>query len=43
MINFVLVGIFKLLVEEDYMFSGLIECVVIKGGIIVEGIEFSEE
>ncbi|HEM2210728.1 TPA: pyrroline-5-carboxylate reductase, partial [Listeria monocytogenes] len=43
MINFALAGTSKLLVEEDYTFSGLIERVATKGGITAEGIELSEE
>lgn len=43
MINIALAGTSKLLVEEDYTFSGLIERVATKGGITAEGIELSEE
>lgn len=43
MINFALAGTSKLLVEEDYTFSGLIERVATKGGITAEGVELSEE
>ncbi|MDT0016669.1 pyrroline-5-carboxylate reductase ProG [Listeria swaminathanii] len=42
MINFALAGTSKLLAEEDYTFSGLIERVATKGGITAEGVELSE-
>ncbi|AIS59779.1 pyrroline-5-carboxylate reductase ProG [Listeria ivanovii] len=43
MINFSLAGTSKLLVEEDYTFSGLIERVATKGGITAEGVELSQK
>ncbi|MBC1884768.1 pyrroline-5-carboxylate reductase ProG [Listeria seeligeri] len=43
MINFALAGTSKLLVEEDYTFSGLIERVATKGGITAEGVELSHK
>lgn len=42
MINFALAGTSKLLVEEDYTFSGLIDRVATKGGITAEGVELSK-
>ncbi|MBC1570295.1 pyrroline-5-carboxylate reductase [Listeria sp. FSL L7-1426] len=42
MINVALAGTSRLLVEEDYTFSGLIERVATKGGITAEGVELSQ-
>lgn len=42
MINFALAGTSKLLVEEDYTFSGLIQRVATKDGTTAEGVELSK-